>query len=52
MPTEDELYAKHLLEFMRGGNAHVDLATVLDDFAEKLQGSRPENAPYHSLAAS
>ncbi len=46
MPTDDRVLRDHLLEFMRGGSAHVDLATVLDDFPEKLQGSKPENAPF------
>jgi hypothetical protein len=46
MSTEDKALRKHLLEFLRGGNAHVDVATVVDDFAEELYGRKPKGAPY------
>jgi hypothetical protein len=46
MPTEDRALRDHLLELLRGGSAHVDLATVLDDFPLELAGRKPENAPY------
>ena len=51
-PWMTEFYAITCWRFMRGGSAHVDLATVLDDFPEKLQGSRPAERPYYSVAAS
>ena len=46
MPSDDRALRDHLLEMLRGGSAHVDLATVLDDFPEKLRGGKPEKAPY------
>ena len=46
MSTEDKALRKHLLEFLRGGNAHVDVATVVDDLAEELYGRKPKGAPY------
>jgi hypothetical protein len=44
--TDDKALRKHLLEFLHGGNAHVDVATVVDDFPEELYGSKPKGAPY------
>jgi len=46
MPTEDKALRDHLLELLRGGSAHVDLATVLDDFPQKLAGTKASHVPY------
>jgi hypothetical protein len=46
MPTEDRALREHLLELLRGGSAHVDLATVLGDFPLELAGRKPKNVPY------
>ena len=46
MPTEDRALRDHLLELLRGGSAHADLATVVDDFPVELAGIRPKNVPY------
>jgi hypothetical protein len=46
MPTEDRALRDHLLEMLRGGSAHVDLATVVDDFPAKLTGTKLKNVPY------
>ncbi len=46
MPTEDKALRDHLLEMLRGGSAHVDLATVVDDFPAKLTGTKSKNVPY------
>jgi hypothetical protein len=46
MSTEDKALRDHLLEMLRGGSAHVDLATVVDDFPAKLTGAKLKNAPY------
>ena len=43
---EDRALRDHLLELLRGGSAHVDLATVLDDFPLESAGRKPENVPY------
>src|SRR5271156_1081948 len=46
MSSDDRALRDHLLEFLRGGSAHIDLATVVDDFPENLRGARPAKAPY------
>ena len=46
MPTDDRALRDHLLEMLRGGSAHVDLATVVDDFPEDLAGRKLKNVPY------
>lgn len=46
MPSDDRALRDHLLEMLRGGSAHIDLATVVDDFPENLRGARPARAPY------
>jgi hypothetical protein len=46
MPTEDRALRDHLLELLRGGSAHADLATVLDDFPNELAGTKAKNVPY------
>ncbi len=46
MPTEDRALREHLLELLRGGSAHADLATVVEDFPLELTGTRSKNVPY------
>jgi hypothetical protein len=46
MPSEDRALRDHLLELLRGGSAHADLSTVLDDFPPELTGAKPKNVPY------
>ncbi|MBV8631665.1 MAG: DinB family protein [Silvibacterium sp.] len=46
MPTEDRALRDHLLELLRGGSAHADLATVVDDFPHQLAGTQARNVPY------
>lgn len=46
MTTDDSPLRDQLVEFLRGGSAHLDVATVIDDFPEDLYGSKPESAPY------
>ena len=46
MSSDDRALRDHLLEFLRGGSAHIDLATVVDDFPEELRGAKPAKAPY------
>jgi hypothetical protein len=36
----------HLLEFLRGGSAHVDPRTALAGVSERHYGSKPEGAPH------
>jgi DinB superfamily len=44
--SNDRALRNHLLEFLRGGSAHIELASVLKDFPAKLYGTRPEGLPY------
>lgn len=46
MPINDRALRDQLVEFLTGGSAHVDLATAIDDFPEKLYGSKPEGSPH------
>jgi hypothetical protein len=46
MPTEDRALRDHLLELLRGGSAHVDIATVVENFPHEFAGSKPANVPY------
>jgi hypothetical protein len=46
MPINDRALRDQLVEFLTGGSAHVDLATAIDDFPEKLYGRKPEGAPH------
>ena len=45
MPTDDKLLRDQLVEFLRKGNAHVDLFSALKDFPEDLYGKKPDGAP-------
>ncbi|MBV8672212.1 MAG: DinB family protein [Acidobacteriaceae bacterium] len=46
MATEDRALRDHLLELLRGGSAHVDIATVVDNFPHEFAGTKPKNVPY------
>jgi uncharacterized damage-inducible protein DinB len=46
MPTDDRILRDHLLELLRGGNAHADFNTALKNFPEKMRGKKPDGAPY------
>jgi DinB superfamily len=46
MPTDDRILRDQLLEFLRGGSAHLDFKTAVKDFPRNLYGKRPEGAPY------
>ncbi|MGB0123936.1 MAG: DinB family protein [Silvibacterium sp.] len=46
MPTDDKLLRDQLVEFLRKGNAHVDLFSALKDFPEDLYGKKPDGAPH------
>jgi DinB superfamily len=46
MSADDKTLRENLLEMLHGGSAHVDLATVVDDFPEKLRGTKPAKTPY------
>ena len=46
MPTENIMVRDALIEFLRGGSAHVDLNTALDNFPAHLYGTKPPGAPH------
>lgn len=44
--TGNTLLRLHLLEFLRGGSAHVDARTALAGLAEKYYGAKPDGTPH------
>ncbi len=44
--TEDGALREQLVKFLRGGEAHAELKTVLDDFPAKLRGVVPKGAEH------
>lgn len=46
MPSDDKALRERLLELLQGGSAHVDLATVVDDFPAEFAATKPRNVPY------
>ncbi len=44
--TEDRALREQLVKFLRGGEAHAELKTVLDDFPAMLRGVTPKGAGY------
>jgi hypothetical protein len=43
---EDAILRNQLVEFLRGGSAHADMDTCLDQMPPKLYGSKPEGTPH------
>jgi hypothetical protein len=46
MPTEDHILRDHLLELLRGGSAHIDFKSAIQDFPSAHYGTLPEGTPY------
>jgi uncharacterized damage-inducible protein DinB len=46
MPAHDQLLRDQLVEFLRKGNAHVELFAAIKGFPEDLYGSKPDGAPH------
>lgn len=48
MKREDHEQAlrQHLLDLLKGGNAHVKFEEVVKDFPERLHGKKPEGQPH------
>jgi hypothetical protein len=44
--ADDRALREQLVAFLRGGQAHADLKSVLDDFPAKLRGVAPEGAEH------
>jgi len=46
MPADDQLLRDQLVDFLKKGNAHVDLFSALKDFPPDLYGQKPKGAPH------
>jgi len=44
--TEDRALREQLVAFLRGGQAHADLKSVVDDFPAELRGAKPNGAEH------
>ncbi len=44
--AESDALRQHLLDLLRGRNAHADFDTVMADFPSRLRGVKPADAPY------
>ncbi len=44
--AESEALRQHVLDLLRGRNAHADFDTVVADFPSRLRGAKPPGAPY------
>lgn len=42
----DQALRQHLLELLKGGNAHVKFDEVVKDFPERLRGKKPDGQPH------
>ena len=46
MPADDKNLRDQLVDFLRKGNAHIELFSALKDFPEELYGKKPKGAPH------
>jgi len=44
--AESDALRQHVLDLLRGHNAHADFETVLADFPSRLRGMKPAGSPY------
>lgn len=44
--TEDRVLRDQLIEFLRGGSAHADLKSVVEDFPVAARGAKPKGAAH------
>jgi len=44
--AESDALRQHVLDLLRGRNAHADFDTVVADFPSRLRGVKPPGAPY------
>ena len=42
----DRALRRHLLDLLKGGNAHVKFDEVVKDFPERLRGKKPDGQPH------
>ena len=43
---KDKALRQHLLDLLKGGNAHATIQDALEDFPAELRGKRPKGAPH------
>jgi DinB family protein len=43
---DGQVLRQHLLDLLKGGNAHVRFDEVVKDFPERLRGKKPEGQPH------
>lgn len=48
MPAEDAILREQLIELVRGGSAHADARTVLDNFPEEKRSLKPDGSPHNA----
>lgn len=46
MKADDKLLREHLVQALRGGQAHADIMDAVKDFPPKHYGTRPNGVPY------
>ena len=46
MKKEEQALRQHLVDLLKGGNAHVKFEAVVKDFPERLRGKKPEGQPH------
>lgn len=46
MKKEEQALRQHLVDLLKGGNAHVKFEEVVKDFPERLRGKKPEGQPH------
>lgn len=44
--AESEALRQHVLDLLRGRNAHIDFDAAVADFPSRLRGAKPPGAPY------
>jgi hypothetical protein len=44
--TNEPAVRQHLLDLLKGGNAHLKFEEVVKDFPERLRGKKPEGQPH------
>ena len=42
----DQAVRQHIIDLLKGGNAHATFEQVLKDFPERLRGKKPEGQPH------
>ena len=46
MSADDRVLRDNLIEFLRGGSAHIELHAALKDFPPAFYGAKPKGTPY------